>query len=241
MKKIGLILCWLVGGVSSFHAATVSRPAVINTHQQATISSPMTGTIERIHARTGVFIKKGALLVQYDCRNAQAELEKSEANLEMRRGNLHAVRRLERLDSASTRQVAEAKAGFKEAQANVKIARLHVEHCRIASPFSGQVVELMVHAHETVQLHQPLLKLLDNEQLHIEVLLPSEAVAWVKAGMTFSLHINETGKKYQACVQHIIRHVDSVSQSIKVVGNLSAAHPELTAGMSGEATFEYHE
>jgi hypothetical protein len=51
----------------------------------------------------------------------------------------------------------------------------------------------------------------------------------------FQLHVDETGSSYPAKITRIGGRVDPVSQSIKVVGEITADAPELTAGMSGRA------
>jgi len=47
--------------------------------------------------------------------------------------------------------------------------------------------------------------------------------------------VDETDKTYPARVTRLAGRVDPVSQSIKVVGEITAAAPELMAGMSGRA------
>jgi hypothetical protein len=82
-----------------------------------------------------------------------------------------------------------------------------------------------------------LLDILDNRNLEVELIAPSRWLSWLKAGYGFQIRVEETDKTYPAKVTRLGGRVDPVSQSIKVIGVISGEAPELTAGMSGRATF----
>ena len=69
------------------------------------------------------------------------------------------------------------------------------------------------------------------------MLVPSRWLSWLKAGIEFKVHIEETDKTYPARVTRLGGRVDPVSQSIKVIGQITSATPELMAGMSGQVNF----
>jgi hypothetical protein len=56
----------------------------------------------------------------------------------------------------------------------------------------------------------------------------------------FSLHIDETGKTYAAKVVRLGGRVNPVSESINVIGEITAAAPELMSGMSGRVIITAH-
>ena len=81
-----------------------------------------------------------------------------------------------------------------------------------------------------------MLDILDDRALEIELIAPSRWLGWLKPGTTFQLHVDETGRDYPARIMRLGGRVDPVSQSIKVIGEIIAAAPELMAGMSGRAS-----
>lgn len=56
--------------------------------------------------------------------------------------------------------------------AEVELARLDVEHCRIAAPFEGQIDELMVEVGEAVQRGSAMVKLIDPLRIEVPIELP---------------------------------------------------------------------
>ena len=58
----------------------------------------------------------------------------------------------------------------------------------------------------------------------------------LKPGYVFQVRIDEIEKTYPAKVTRLGGRVDPISQSIKVIGEITTDAPELMAGMSGRAT-----
>ena len=82
---------------------------------------------------------------------------------------------------------------------------------------------------------QPLLEILDDRSLEIELIAPSRWLAFLKPGYPFAVHIEETDKTYSAAITRVSGRVDPVSQTIKVFGEIRDGASELMAGMSGRA------
>jgi multidrug efflux pump subunit AcrA (membrane-fusion protein) len=61
-------------------------------------------------------------------------------------------------------------------------------------------------------------------------------LSWLKVGTVFKVQIEETEKTYQAKVTRLGGRVDPVSQTIRVIGEITDNAPELMAGMSGQAS-----
>ncbi|HIJ83572.1 MAG TPA: efflux transporter periplasmic adaptor subunit, partial [Magnetococcales bacterium] len=52
------------------------------------------------------------------------------------------------------------------------------------------------------------------------------------------MNLDETDQRYQGQVVMIGARIDPASQSVTVLGHIQGNHPELLAGMSGNARFE---
>jgi hypothetical protein len=70
----------------------------------------------------------------------------------------------------------------------------------------------------------------------VELLVPSRWLSWLKPGVAFTVHIEETDKSYPARVTRLGGRVDPVSQSNKVIGEITGPVIGLMAGMSGQVT-----
>lgn len=212
--------------------------AVLATETQAVISSPMAGYLEKLLIKEGSNFKKDDVLLEFDCEKRLAALNKSTAQLKLAEINFDSYQRLEKLESASRMKVAETEADYKKALAERRITAHDVKNCKITAPFDGQVTDLLVHQHETVQLYQKLFKVLDNDALTVKMLVPSTWLSWLKIGSPFTLMLREGAKAYKGRVLRIVSRIDAVSRSVKLVGEIFNKQADLRSGMSGEAIFE---
>jgi multidrug resistance efflux pump len=119
------------------------------------------------------------------------------------------------------------------AKADASLAQAMVERCVIKAPFSGRVVERKVNRYEYVAEGTPLIEIIDDKNLEVEMILPSSSLVWLKIGHPFSLHVEELGKIFQGKIERIVSKVDPVSQSLKLYGSIDVNVEHLYPGMSG--------
>jgi multidrug efflux pump subunit AcrA (membrane-fusion protein) len=126
-----------------------------------------------------------------------------------------------------------AAAEVAKSRAKISAGSAVVSKCNITAPFPGRVVELKVRDHQFVQAGQAMLEILDDSVLEVEFLAPSRWLSWLKLGHAFQIGIDETGRSYPAKVSRLGAKIDPLSQSIKVVAEVTGNFPELLSGMSG--------
>jgi len=80
--------------------------------------------------------------------------------------------------------------------------------------------------------------ILEDENLELEFLIPSAWLTWMKKDHWVNIAIDETGRRYRARVTGIGARIEPISQSVKVIAEVSGRHPELIAGMSGSVTVD---
>jgi len=205
---------------------------------EALLSSQLVGTVKKLPIQEGEFFDEGDVLVEFDCTIHEAQLDKSKAILESKLAAYNSNIRMSKAKAVSTVELLQSKAEFIEAKADVKIKQHMVDFCQVKAPFNGRLIKLHVNAFESLTQGEPLVDILDNTELTIELIVPSHWLAWLKKDSPFNLFIAETNKTYQAHITKILPRVDSVSQSIRLLGILNNNHPELIAGMSGKAQFQ---
>jgi membrane fusion protein (multidrug efflux system) len=202
-----------------------------------TLAAEIGARIEKITVREGESFKAGQPLVELDCAIMRAQLARAKTQLGVTERILAANQRLLRLNSAGSIEVETAAAEAAKAKADLEVMEATVSKCVIPAPFSGRVVEQKVRELQYVQPGQALIEILDDQDLEIEFVVPSQWLLWLKKGDAFSVDIEETGKTYPARVLKIGAKVDAVSQSIKITGEINSDNPDFLAGMSGRALF----
>ena len=206
--------------------------------EEAMISSRFFGTIDKLHVKESDRFKAGDPLVTFDCSelNALRGVARSEVKLQRTSSHASAELHAEKIVGNLDRDLSAIKA--EEAAAKLAEVETRIEKCRILAPFPGQVAELKVKSHETLQPGSPIMLIQNPQTLEAHVHVPSKWLEWLKPGATLHVFIEETGKSYPAKVRTVAARVDEVSRSVKVFAQLTETPKELLPGMSGYAEFD---
>lgn len=207
--------------------------AQLKARQSTLVSSEMGGRINQLKLRDGERFSNGQTLVEFNCSVEDAQLNKAKATLEKKNKTYEVNQRLAELKSISTLEVSVAKTEAEEAKADVNVAQAVLQRCSIQAPFSGKVVELLARPFQSVRAGDPIMEIIDDKDLEVEFMAPSDAAAHLKPGKRFRVTLDEIGKTYNAQIIRIGGKVDAVSQTIKVYGRITDKSSELLPGMSG--------
>jgi membrane fusion protein, multidrug efflux system len=220
---------------NSAGAPTAEIRAQLTPHQFTTLSSEMAGRIDEIATKVGEHFQKGTVLVVFDCALQHAQDARTEAVLVQAQRTFSIDQRLVVLRSMGQLELDIASAEVQKAKADVAASEATTSKCSIAAPFSGVTVDQKAQEFQYTTPGQPLLDIIDDRQLDVELIAPSRWLSFLKPGYQFQIHIDETDKTYPARIDRLGGRVDPISQSIKVIGEVVGDAPELMAGMSGRA------
>lgn len=233
-----------VNGTSSSGATSTSTPientpeyVIIKPSDQITFSSETAASVAEINVKEGSAFHIGDVLLKLDCRLQEAELQKALAQQSSADMAGKAATKLQSFGSISKYELVKATSDARAADADVKKLRAIVDKCVIKAPFNGSVSELMVHPYETVKQGDPLLQIINTENLEFEMQVPSCWLSWLHTGSMFDVHINEINKNISAKVSRIDPQIDPVSQTVKLIAIIYPPDKNLIAGMSGQAIF----
>ena len=218
--------------------------AVVRSAHDVTIGSDAGSRILDLPLREGAVFRKGDVLVAFDCARTRAELKAAEAEW---RGHQAAYQNnldLQKYHAAGRNDVQISRAQAEKAAATVEGWQARVAQCEVHAPFDGRVADVLAHVFDLPASTAPILRIVDPDNLEVEMLVPSRAAARVAVGTAFALTIEETGATIPGRVVRVGAAVDPVSQTLKVVGEVAV--PAKTAGkrplpvlpgMSGKADF----
>lgn len=185
----------------------------------------------------GMSFKKGDILIKFDCSKQRAELKAAKASANAAWIEHSTKKKLLKHQAVGKKEVQLAGARAAEANARLEVHKVNNLHCKIAAPFSGRVVELNAKKHELPSREQPLLTILNDGSLILEMVVPSKWLTWIKIGTPFNFFIDETQQTISASISRMGAEIDPVSQTISIVGKLNAKGTLVLSGMSGTAVF----
>ncbi len=233
---IYLLNLWIMPTIALDNENTIVRGLLV-ADIETTLSSQLNALIEKIKVKEGDYFKRNQLLVKFDCRLYQAELDKSKAQLQAAQKTLNANLQLQKFEAISDLEVILSESEFIIAKADVKLYKVRTTLCSIKAPFSGRVVKLHVAPYRSVSQGEPLIDILNDSKLEIRLNVPSKWLPAIKIGTRFKVKIDETGRTYKAKIIRIGAKIDPVSRTLPIMAAILGKDKHLLAGMSGVASF----
>jgi len=135
---------------------------------QATLSSRIQGTIDKLLVREGTKVSKGQVLIKLDSRDLQADLARANADVENAKAHLDRMDQLYTQDAVSKQEMENATRAYLVAEANHKVVAAQLSYTVVKAPFDGVITEKKVEAGELASPGQLLLKIEDPRRLRLE-------------------------------------------------------------------------
>ena len=228
--------CLFAASAGAQEEATSVR-GIVKAVNQASISSELGFRIVEMPFREGQEFRKGDALVTFDCEGLRAELRAAEARQIAERLTYENNERLARLNAVGRFEVQLAKAKADQAAAETDAFRIKLDQCVIKAPFNGRVAIKAANVAELAEPARPMMQIISDDALEIEMLLPAHWLRWLKTATPFTLNLEENGMALEAAVTEIAPMVDPVSQTIKVIGTFARTPEGVLPGMSGPVIF----
>lgn len=231
--------CLCLGGILAATAAdgpaATSVRGVVRAEATATISSELVARVASIPFKVGQSFRAGDVLITFDCRRYEADLRAAEAEVKTQEITLETNRQLLKHRATGTNDLALAEAKHAQALATADSLRIRTGQCVITAPYDGRVVDRLVDLFEMPQASAPLMKIVKDGQVEVDLIIPSHWSLWLKSGHEFQFHVEETKTSHLARVLNLGAVVDPVSRTMKVTGVLVTPDPLVRPGMSGSA------
>lgn len=252
MRQFGLLILLVFLLVSPAHSQENNQELrlkmVVFPIQRAVVSAGVNSVLTKHTFKEGEIFAKGATLVTLDKRPYSQAVIIEKQNLAERKKQLsYTEKELERFrelhrsklagdhdleEARLKREIAAIRRQRSEAQ--LKLATYKLEKCRIIAPFAGRLTAIMAREHEFVQTGQPLIEIINDQQLLAVIHVPSRLRPKINTDMKLTIRVDETEKEYSGEVYSIGATIDPGSRTVEVKIALDNSNRELSGGMSGE-------
>ena len=221
--------------------------AVLFPIREAVLSTLIDGMISQYHFHAGERFKKGDVLFNIDDRRsrnefsrAESQVREAELSLTFAKQRLDDNERLYKSDLSSELEVQKSRFDYGVAQERLQTARinradaqLHLQFCVIKAPFDGTVEKLLIREYEMVRSGQPVLSVIDDNQLLAVMNLPTTELAKIRIGLPVTIRITENGKTVTGDVYEIASRADHRSETFEIRVRIDNSSHLFKAGMSG--------
>ena len=251
MKKVlpflFLLLAFWVLPAADMTYDSLPVKVVLFPFREAILSTQIDGVVVKYNFRGGERFKKSDVLLKLDDKKYNNDLQRmrslmkeAELNANYTRQKWEDNKRLFKEDLQSEIEVIkselDAKVGaerYQTAQINYADALLQLAFCTIRAPFDGTVEKLLTREFETVRSGQPLISIIDDNQLLAVMNLPTAELPKIKIGIPVTFKVHENGKTVTGSVFEIAGRADHPSETIEIKVLIDNAEHHFSAGMSG--------
>jgi RND family efflux transporter MFP subunit len=156
--------------------------AEVDAGQRSQLSFQIPGVIEQLNVREGQRVKRGDVLAVLDAKDYQLAVDAAQAQYDLaktryKRDKLLFGKKLISADSFDRTETA-----YKASIANLDTARTDLAYTQIKAPFSGLVSLRFVTPYQFIGAKQPVLNIINNDQLDVNIVLPVPYVESVGIG-----------------------------------------------------------
>ncbi len=144
-----------------------SAPATVESLNRSQLSAQINAQILDIPVKVGDVVRRGVVLVELDCRDAQLALEQAQSRMKLAQHQLKRSRTLHKSKNVSDEQLNQRQTDFELAQLTIRQQQLQVSRCQVKAPFDGVVVARHVAEGELAAPGTRLLSLLDTERVEV--------------------------------------------------------------------------
>jgi membrane fusion protein, multidrug efflux system len=195
---------------------TVSVSGTLKPFEETILMPDVAGRVVLINLQEGKFVRQGTLLIKLFDEDLQAQLHKSQSQLElaeqtqMRQGELMKVNGISQLDyDQSVLQVHSIKA-------DIEVLKVQIRKTEVVAPFDGVIGLRNVSMGAEVTPSTSLATLRAVKQLKLDFSVPEKYSRQIKTGTDVKFTIQGDDKKYDAIVMATEEGIDAVTRNLKV-------------------------
>ncbi len=212
---------------------TASAPVIgrVVAREAGAVTARVAATVVEMRAHEGDRVAEGEVLAVLDSQRLEAERDRKQAELDRAEAQLYNTRarlrkaeneldRMVRLRDSSAFQksvledrteeveaikseVSVAHADIAGARAELRLAEIDVERTRVRAPYDGVVTRRSTAAGEYMQVGDPIVKMVNDEDLELEADVSVEQIAGLERGVAVTFTLAD-GSIHSAVVRAIV-------------------------------------
>lgn len=163
-------------------ADTFKLPAVVEPNKIVTVSSEVSGRIERIDLEEGCRVQAGDLLIKLNTDLILPDFESAKAQVERDQIEFDRITNLVKENAVTQRDLDNATSQLAVSKARLEGIRARLERTSILAPTSGVLNDLLVEEGEYVDPGNPVAQLVDTDTVKVVVEIPERDVAFFSVG-----------------------------------------------------------
>jgi membrane fusion protein (multidrug efflux system) len=217
--------------------STLQAVASLEAVQGVQVSGEIAGQVEAIHFSSGQEVKQNDLLIELDTTVDRAELERLRTVLDLAKVQFDRQKRLVNREMSPQSELDEAKARYRQAQAEVKKQRIFIGKKRIQAPFAGKLGIRKVDLGQYLSPGEPIVGLQSLHPIYANFSLPQQAMDRVSQGQKVQFTLEGWPETtFSGQITAVEAKVNENTRNVSLQATLDNEDGRLRPGMYGQAT-----
>lgn len=207
-----------------------------------TVVSEIDAAVVSLPFQEGGYVKKNDLIAQLDDGQLAAEVARDEAIVTQNRANYERIKTLVEQKASATKDLDDATAALRIAEANLALSKARFEKTRIRAPFSGQIGARKVSVGTFLRTGDAITELANIDEIRVIFSMPEKFLLQLKQGteVTVASVVNpELEVKGRVIVIEPI--VDESTRNARVVARVVNPGQKFRPGMSANISVVLNE
>lgn len=220
--------------------AIIAKPSVLDNQisvsgsilafEEVALMSEMSGRVVQINLPEGSFVQKGTLLVQIYNDDLQANLKKTQAQLENQEKILERQTELLKVNGVSQNDYDQTSLLVKTLKADIESQQSVIRKTQVLAPFDGVIGLKNISIGAMVNSSTLLTTIRMENKLKLDFSVPEKYSNEVKPGFKVNFSISGNDTPYDATVIATEGGIDAATRNIKVRALVNSKSEELVPG-----------
>lgn len=206
-----------IGSVSAVHGVT--------------LAADLPGVVRAIHFESGQRVAAGAVLVELDTRQEEAQLKAAEAQRDLDKINLERARKLLERQVISQIEFDQQDAEYKQADAQVATVQATIDRKRIRAPFAGVAGIRQINLGQYLAAADPVVPLQSMDPVYVDFSVPQEDLRTLRVGSEVHVAAESLGTIPVGRITAINSIVDPSTRNLQVQATFPNPSSRLRPGM----------
>ncbi len=195
----------------------INLPAVVHPWVELQVVAEVRGQVVRKLVEEGQRVRKGTLLAKIDDRDYRNAYASAKASYEAAKASHYRIQKLYEEQVATRSQLDDVVTQLSTTRAAMDNTALNLERCEIRSPMEGVVDRLPIENGQYLNDGDPVARILQIDQVKIEVGIPESDVDAVRRVHKFTVTIDAlNGKTFEGTYHYLSKSADSLARTYRL-------------------------
>lgn len=171
---------------ASIHSVMLTQPktaglakektyaGIVKESREINVAFKTAGQLEQVCVKEGTFVSQGQLVAVLDTKDYMLALNNAQIQYDQMQHEVERLKKLREAKSISVNDLEKATSGLQRLEIQLQNEKNRIAYCKLYAPVSGYVHKVNFDKSEMVDAGTPVISLLDNSNMEVEINVPAE-------------------------------------------------------------------